>query len=227
MRPLTARQQQIHDFIREYRERSGGSYGPTVREIAAHLEIKSAHGAWDHLRLMRKKGAVTWDEGKVRSLRAVVDGAAVEPPRPVQVIPVFSRVTLGGGLAEENHVRDVRVVGGPIAAAHFGLVVSGTSLLPEYQPGDELFFRMGSPVTGGGDLALVLLGDAAVVRRVFIRGDHVQLRPVNGAVAPTIVRRGDWRPTTVVGVAVGMFRRYEPASAQPQETPLAVASLTL
>jgi repressor LexA len=63
---LTKRQQQIFTFIGDFRAQRG--YAPTVREIAAGMEI-SPQTTQDHLDAMVEKGVLTRDPGKQRSLR--------------------------------------------------------------------------------------------------------------------------------------------------------------
>jgi repressor LexA len=53
--PLTDRQKQVYEFIRT----NIGFYGPTVREIAAALGIKSPNGVVCHLAALEKKGYIS------------------------------------------------------------------------------------------------------------------------------------------------------------------------
>src|SRR5258706_10519846 len=54
--PLTARQQQILDWIRRHLESTG--MPPTRAEIATGLGFSTASSAEDHLRALAKKGAL-------------------------------------------------------------------------------------------------------------------------------------------------------------------------
>ena len=66
MRPLTDRQQQVLDFVSSYRDERG--YCVTVREIGDRFGLSTA-GVMRHLNAMRKKRAVTWENGQARTLR--------------------------------------------------------------------------------------------------------------------------------------------------------------
>lgn len=67
--PLTARQQAVLDWIRGFIDVHG--YSPTVRQVAFAFNWRTPNAAATHLRPMRKKGWVTWEEGKARTLRIV------------------------------------------------------------------------------------------------------------------------------------------------------------
>ena len=64
MQELTKRQQQIYDYI------ASCTICPTIAEIAEHIGV-SSQCIKDHLNRMKKKGVVTWDVGKSRTIRIV------------------------------------------------------------------------------------------------------------------------------------------------------------
>lgn len=61
---LTARQQEVLAFIRQ----NACLSGPTVREIAAALSIKSPNGVVCHIKALERKGYVRRIPGKARGL---------------------------------------------------------------------------------------------------------------------------------------------------------------
>lgn len=67
MKDLTPKQSQALGFIRRTYARTGR--GPSVREIAAELGIKSSCSAQRHIEALIKKGLVTHDRYQYRSLR--------------------------------------------------------------------------------------------------------------------------------------------------------------
>ena len=48
----------------------GHDYGPTVREIASHYGW-TTNGVAGHLKALRRKGRITWQEGQSRTIRVV------------------------------------------------------------------------------------------------------------------------------------------------------------
>lgn len=66
MQGLTERQQQILNAIAGYISEKG--YSPTVREIANMVGIKSLSTMHAHLQRLEKKGYITKERGKPRTI---------------------------------------------------------------------------------------------------------------------------------------------------------------
>jgi repressor LexA len=64
---LTARQQQVLDFIKA----NMALYSPSCREIAAAIGAKSPHAATVHLDALEKKGAIRRVPGKARNIEVL------------------------------------------------------------------------------------------------------------------------------------------------------------
>lgn len=71
--------------------------------------------------------------------------------------------------------------------------------------GDLLFVRK-QVHASAGDIAVVLIGDEATVKYIYPEQDFVRLEPANSQYAPIIIRKEDFRPTLILGVAVGLYR---------------------
>ena len=67
MQKLTARQQQVLTFIKEYSAANG--YPPTRVDIARELGFRSPNAAEDHLKALARKGAVEMIPGACRGVR--------------------------------------------------------------------------------------------------------------------------------------------------------------
>lgn len=67
--PPTDRQIEVLDTICAFWTVNG--YGPSMRELADALGIRSLNGVADHLALLRRRRLVTWEPRKSRTLRAI------------------------------------------------------------------------------------------------------------------------------------------------------------
>lgn len=63
---LTKRQREIYDFLKDRIQNRG--YGPTVREIGDHFEIKSPNGVMCHLKALERKGLITRESNMSRAI---------------------------------------------------------------------------------------------------------------------------------------------------------------
>lgn len=82
--PLTERQRRVLSFIEAHLRQHG--FPPTIREIGRHLGIKSTNGVNDHLNALQKKGFLTREGGKSRTLQVVRDASA----RDLDSVPLHS-----------------------------------------------------------------------------------------------------------------------------------------
>jgi repressor LexA len=67
-RPLTARQQEVLDWVDGFINTHG--YSPTIQQIA-HAFTWTKAGAACHLNALRRKGWINWVDGESRTIRLV------------------------------------------------------------------------------------------------------------------------------------------------------------
>lgn len=70
MRQITDRQREVLIFIAEFTEEN--VYPPTVREISDHFKI-SLRAVQDHIAALQKKGYLSTEQKRSRSIRILVD----------------------------------------------------------------------------------------------------------------------------------------------------------
>jgi len=220
MQGLTQRQQMVLDFIRQSIQDRG--YPPTLREIGARMGIRSTNGVNDHLRALERKGYLTREDMKSRALRPTSLAAqALGDLGPTGLdlaandvdlveVPVLGRVAAGLPLLAEEHVIDtVRIDRTLIKGGRevFGLKVNGESMIEAgILHGDYIFVKK-QLTANRGDIVVALIGDEATVKHYYPEKDHVRFQPANKNMAPIYVRAADFKPTMLLGVVVGVFRR--------------------
>jgi repressor LexA len=217
MQGLTQRQQMVLDFIRQSIHDRG--YPPTLREIGARMGIRSTNGVNDHLRALERKGYLTREDMKSRALRPtnldsqeLGESANAEPANDVDMIEVhvLGRVAAGLPLLAEEHIIDtVRIDRTLVKGGRevFGLKVHGDSMIDAgILSGDYIFVRK-QLTASRGEIVVALIGDEATVKYYFPEKDHVRFQPANKTMAPIYVRAVDFKPTMLLGVVVGVFRR--------------------
>ncbi|UQA55879.1 transcriptional repressor LexA [Polyangium aurulentum] len=223
MQGLTDRQQQVLHYIRQSINERG--YPPTLREIGAHMGIRSTNGVNDHLRALERKGYLTREDMKSRALRPRdMDGDVrldpgdsmvaneVSLPHEADVIEVqvVGRIAAGLPILAEEHLIDtVRVDRLLVRGGRevFGLKVTGDSMIEAgILSGDYIFVRR-QATAQRGEIVVALIGDEATVKYYFPEKDYIRFQPANAKMAPILVRASDFKPTMLLGVVVGVFRR--------------------
>lgn len=64
---LTIRQREIYEFLRDKIINRG--YGPTVREIGLHFNIRSPNGVMCHLKALERKGLISREQNMSRAIQ--------------------------------------------------------------------------------------------------------------------------------------------------------------
>jgi repressor LexA len=219
MQGLTQRQQMVLDFIRQSIHDRG--YPPTLREIGARMGIRSTNGVNDHLRALERKGYLTREDMKSRALRPtslatqMLDGAAVSAePAANDVdfveVPVLGRVAAGLPLLAEEHVIDTVHIDRTLVKGGrevFGLKVHGDSMIDAGILNSDYIFVKKQLTANRGDIVVAMIGDEATVKYYYPEKDHVRFQPANKNMAPIYVRAADFKPTMLLGVVVGVYRR--------------------
>lgn len=221
MQGLTQRQHQVLEFIRQSITQRG--YPPTLREIGAHMGIRSTNGVNDHLRALERKGYLTREDMKSRALRpcqgsdpetddavSSVQGWDQGDGGEVIEVPILGRVAAGQPiLAEEQVIDRVRIGRAALKEARqvFGLRVSGDSMIEAgILSGDYIFVRR-QAVAERGEIVVALIGDEATVKYYYPEKDYVRFQPANHQMAPILVRTSDFRSAMILGVVTAVFRR--------------------
>jgi repressor LexA len=72
--------------------------------------------------------------------------------------------------------------------------------------GDYIFVRKQSTASKG-DIVVALIGDEATVKYYFPEKDRIRLQPANAAMLPIYVNARDFRPTMILGLVTGVYRK--------------------
>jgi len=211
---LTARQQEIWQFLVEYTD--GHGYPPTVREIGEAVGLASPSTVHAHLANLERAGLLKRDPSKPRALdlighRTVLAQAAAAAPAPVieemPRLPLLGQIAAGAPLLAEENVDDRIAVPEPLGRnADFLLTVKGDSMIEAgILDGDTLVVQETQDASNG-DVVVALVGDdenadEATVKTFYRENGRIRLQPENSALEPIYA---DY--VEVIGKVVGVFR---------------------
>jgi repressor LexA len=195
---LTARQEQVLEFVRESVRVNG--YPPTVREICTALGLSSPSTVHAHLANLERLGLLKRDPSKPRALDLARE---CRPPRP---LPLVGRVAAGSPLLAEENVEELVDVPGFLRRDDddFVLRVHGESMAGAGIFDGDFIVVHACGQAETGDIVVALVGDEATTKRFYLQGDTVRLQPENDAFEPITVPADE---VELVGKVVGVLRR--------------------
>jgi len=196
---LTARQEQVLDFIRESVRVDG--YPPTVREICAALDLSSPSTVHAHLANLERLGFIRRDPTKPRALDVVRD---LRPPRP---LPLVGRVAAGAPILAEENIEDHVEVPGFLRRddGDFVLRVRGDSMTGAgIFNGDLIVVHPQERADNGAIVVARVRDDEATTKRFYNEGRVIRLESENELYEPIIVNADE---VQLVGQVVGVLRQ--------------------
>lgn len=199
---LTARQQEIFDFVKQHIEQTG--MPPTRVEIAREIGFKSPNAAEEHLKALARKGFIEMLAGTSRGIRILVD---TESANEEEGLPLVGKVAAGTPIMAIEHIENYYPVNGAMFTPHadYLLKVDGNSMEKiGILDGDLLAVHRTSSVRNG-QVIVARVDDEVTVKRFERSGDLIYLLPENDDLKPIIV---DPRLShiEIEGLAVGVIR---------------------
>jgi repressor LexA len=208
---LTARQQEIWNYLVEYVDRHG--YPPTVREIGEEVGLASPSTVHAHLANLERAGLLRRDPTKPRALeligrerpQAVPDPRRQEARTDVTRLPLVGEIAAGGPLLAEQDIEDYV----PMPASMKGdflLRVKGESMIEAGILDGDLVIVQRAQDARDGDIVVALAGDdesadEATVKTFYRERGRVRLQPENSTMEPIYAQH-----VQILGRVVGVFR---------------------
>lgn len=131
-----------------------------------------------------------------------VADAILAPPQPKAIrVPLLGTIACGDPiLAEENFDGEITLP--TYVRADFALRCRGDSMInARIFDGDIVYIRQQETVNDG-EIAAVLIGDDATLKRVHLYEDHIVLEPENPLYRPIVLWGNDMNTVRILGKAV-------------------------
>ena len=201
MAELTARQQEVLDFIRQQQQQTG--FPPSSREIQVHFGFQSQTAAMNHLRALERKGVINRTPGKARS--------AVDPSfrflPGLRSIPILGQIPAGmpSEALEWSGSKlgvDLAAFGVESGAEVFALRVRGDSMIgAQIADGDTVLLQKRVPKNG--EIVAALIDGESTLKRYLL--DHGE--PFLKAENPQYPDLLPAEELVIQGVMIGLLRR--------------------
>jgi repressor LexA len=201
MAELTARQQEVLDFIRRQQQQTG--FPPSSREIQAYFGFQSQTAAMNHLRALERKGVINRTPGKARS--------AVDPN--IRFLPGFRPIPILGhipaGMPSEalewsgsKLGVDLAAFGVENRAEVFAVRVHGDSMIgAQIADGDTVILQKRLPKNG--EIVAALIDGESTLKRYLLDHGEPFLKAEN-PIYPDLLPAAE---LVIQGVMIGLLRR--------------------
>ena len=205
---LTARQQEIWNYLVEYVDRHG--YPPTVREIGEEVGLASPSTVHAHLANLERAGLLRRDPTKPRALELIGrerrDAApAAAEASDVSRLPLVGAIAAGGPMLAEQDIEEY-VPMPATTKGDFLLRVKGESMIEAGILDGDLVIVQRAQDARNGEIVVALAGDdesadEATVKTFYREKARVRLQPENSSMEPIYAAH-----VQILGRVVGVFR---------------------
>ena len=202
MKPLTARQQEVYDFLKHHLETTG--MPPTRAEISKELGFRSPNAAEEHLKALAKKGVIEIVSGTSRGIRLLLEDNGQEEPG----LPLIGRVAAGEPILAEQQIEGTYHVDPTMfkPQADFLLKVYGQSMKDIGILDGDLLAVHSTKDVRNGQVVVARIEDEVTVKRLERKGSTVYLHAENEEFAPIVVDLTQPTQFEIEGIAVGIIR---------------------
>lgn len=195
------KQEEIFEFIKSQLIDKG--YPPTVREICAHVGLRSTSTVHGHLSRLEKKGLIKRDPAKPRAIELV--GASRSKTEMID-IPIVGKVTAGEPILAVENVEDTFSL--PLTYIKntnplFILNIRGESMINAGIHNGDMAIIEKVNSAENGDIVVAMIENEATIKRFFKEANHIRLQPENDNMKPIIVKN-----CSILGKLVGLYRKY-------------------
>ncbi len=195
---LTPRQREIYNFIRS--KIQGRGYGPTVREIGLHFQIKSPNGVMCHLKALQKKGLIHREPNMSRAIQLLEDPVSAHH----MGLKLVGRIAAGQPIEAVEQHEELTFSDWTEPGDKFALRVTGDSMIEEHiADGDFVIIKRQEQARDGQIVAVRDDDGEATLKKFYRDRNRIRLEPANKTMKPIFRDR-----VNVLGVLVGVVRKY-------------------
>jgi repressor LexA len=201
MEPLTRRQKEILDFIRNFIDENG--YAPSYREIAYYFELSSTGTISEYVSILEEKGYLSKEAMDARSIQLTPAFASgIESFE----IPLSGMIDAGKPIEAIRTNETIDIPRDMMGKKTFALRVRGESMIEDgILDGDYVIIEQtNSP--RNGEIVVALVDNAnATLKRFYDEKIQIRLQPANSSMKPMRFAK---KRITIQGKVRGVIRKF-------------------
>jgi repressor LexA len=204
---ITRRQRQLYDFISEFVQKNG--YSPSYDEIRIGMELNSLATVHKHITNLEKKGLLTRDYNRSRSIDLLPPKGRLKQAMSVNttmVLPLLGRIAAGQPIEAVENPETISLADFVRSKEVFVLEVRGDSMQDEHILSGDYVLVEKAKTAHNGDIVVALVdGYDATLKRFYREGENIRLQPSNVNMQPIMVPAVN---VDVQGRVIGVLRKY-------------------
>jgi len=187
-KPLTPRQKQVLDYIKEYI--SQHDYAPTYEEIGQAVRLSSTATIHNHIRALVKKGYIQKQPNVTRGLVVLSHKEESKNDESIK-LQILGKVTgstplVEGGTSSTSIELSSSALFGTDLETCYALEVWGPQLISEgLLSGDIVIFQYTETIQDGKTYLVVLDNGTATIRKVYKQGKSYRLESTTNPIHNT------------------------------------------
>lgn len=130
------------------------------------------------------------------------------PLKQIIKIPIIGRIACGKPILAEQNYEGFTYCPDNVKA-DFVLKCQGDSMIDANIQDGDLVFIEESPVVENGEIAAVVIGEEATLKKVYYQNDTITLLPANTAFEPMVFSKEEINSIHICGKAVAVLRHIQ------------------
>ena len=200
---LYKRQPQIVDYVAQYIQKNG--FSPTLKEIAAALNVSSLATVHEHLQALERKNVIKRHEGTVRGIE-LVDRTFLRVTDSID-LPILGFIAAGSPIEPYTDPDATFKVSPEMVTGKkrsYILQVKGQSMIEDHiDDGDYVVIEETQEVNNGDIVVALLDNGLATLKRFYKEVTRVRLEPANSNMSPIYATN-----VQIQGRVVGLIRKF-------------------
>ena len=150
-----------------------------------------------------------YKDGKAETVDDLEPNAIILPQEKIHMIPVFGSVAAGFGAYASSDIIEyipLYIENDCDVENTICITVKGQSMYPKIEEGDRIVVRRQDSVDNGR-IAVVMIGDEAVVKRVECEKNKLTLISINPEYPPRVIEGKDLEDVRIVGLVQEVMKR--------------------
>lgn len=208
MRNLETNLKNLMDYIMEFSDNHG--YIPSVREMAAHIGIKSTSTINYYIDILEQRNLLKRHSGKNRARALEIVKETPTFVRYNEYCPEITNIPLVGTITAGTPILAVENIESQFGFPEdmfgstdlFMLNVTGESMINAGIYNNDIIVVRRQNHAENGEIVAALIDDCATVKRFFKEKDRIRLQPENPTMSPIYTDN-----CVILGKVVGLVRK--------------------